>query len=416
VRRWYVILTLGLCATIVGAQEGGGPATGGSCVSCHLELDEPELREPAELFAGDVHNRGGLGCVLCHGGDAKAEEVDEAMDPDRGFRGAPAAGEIPVLCGSCHGDAAFIKRFDPNLPTDQWDQYRTSIHGMRLAEGDTKVATCISCHGVHGIMAASDPRSSVYPTQVVATCAGCHADSELMGGYGISADQVSRYRRSVHFLALTEGNDLSAPTCNDCHGSHGATPPGVDSISNVCGACHVMNMELFLASPHAEAFSAMELAACEACHGNHEVLLPNDDWLGVDEESVCGRCHERDDTGGEVALALRALMDRGAGVLLNARSKVDDAERAGMLMEDSAVALEEAHQELVTARTQVHLVSVAAVEEHTSAALEAAESALADAAEAREEIRFRRSGLLVALVFILLAIVALVLKIKQLER
>ena len=414
-RRWIVALAIGLCAAGVGAQDEAGLSAGGSCVTCHLELDEPGLREPAEVFAADAHNREGLGCVSCHGGDANSEEPDEAMDPARGFRGAPAARGIPALCGGCHGDSAFVRRFNPNLPTDQWDQYRTSVHGLQLAEGDTKVATCISCHGVHGIMAVSDPRSSVYPTQVVATCAGCHADSELMAVYGLSADPVSNYRKSIHFLALTEGNDLGAPTCNDCHGSHGATPPGVDSVSNVCGTCHPMNMELFVKSPHAEPFSAMELAACEACHGNHEILLPTDAWLGVDEESVCGRCHERDDSGGEVALALQALMDRGDDILHDARVEVDSAERAGMLMEESAVALEEAHQALVTARTQVHLASVAAVEEHTSVAVEAAESALAEAAAARGEIRFRRTGLLAALFFIVLAIVALVLKIRQLE-
>jgi hypothetical protein len=176
-----------------------------------------------------------------------------------------------------------------------------------------------------------------------------------------------------------------------------------------------MNMDYFTRSPHGAAFAELELGACEACHGNHRVLLPDDDWLGVGEGSSCGQCHARDEPGGEVALALQSLLEHGVVMLAEARERVNDAERAGMLMEDSAIRLEEAHQELVRARTEVHLASIAAVEIHTSAAVVSAETALAAAAEARDEIRFRRSGLLVALAFILVAIVALVLKIKEIE-
>ena len=411
----WCAVALALVPALAGAQEPSAPVTGGTCVECHLALDEPELSKPAQDFAGGVHDREGLGCTACHGGDPTAEDPEEAMDPARGFKGAPSATEVPALCGGCHSDNAFIRSFNPNLPTDQLAQYTTSVHGRRLASGDGKVATCISCHGVHGIRNASDPRSSVYPTHVVETCARCHADTDLMSGYGIQATQVEKYRRSVHYAALTEDNDLSAPTCNDCHGSHGATPPGVESVSNVCGVCHVVNMELYGESPHHEPFTEMEMGACEACHGNHEVVTPSDAWLGVGEDSVCGRCHEAGDPGGEVALAVRALLDRTVQVLDEAKLEVGDAERAGMLMEDSKVSLEDAHQQLVLGRTKVHLASVSAVEEHTSKAVESADSALADAARARDEISYRRHGLLVALIFILLAIVALVLKVRQIE-
>jgi len=59
---------------------------------------------------------------------------------------------------------------------------------------------------------------------------------------------------------------------------------------------------------------------------------------------------------------------------------------------------------------------VAAVAEPTGAAVKAADQALAGARAAFEEIRYRRTGLLVALVLIVLACVALVLVIRQLER
>ncbi len=385
------------------------------CIECHKALDDERLAAPARGFAADVHNREGLGCAACHGGDPTAEDPEVAMDPARGFRGAPTRREIPRFCGSCHADASFIKRFDPNLPTDQWPQYRTSVHGRRVASGDTNAAVCTSCHGVHGILPADDPRSPVYPTHVVDTCASCHGDAELMAKYGIPADQPAKYRRSVHYAALTEKSDLSAPTCNDCHGSHGATPPGVDSVSNVCGTCHLQNMEMFQKSPHGEAFPAMDLAACEACHGNHEIVRPSDALLGVEEGTVCGRCHEPDDPGGEAAVGIRAVLDKATLQIESAKEAVARAAAAGMLMEPAEVALEEAHQSLVQARAKVHLASVSAVAELAGAASEKAATALEAAKDAFREIRYRRRGLLVALGLILLATVALILKIRSLE-
>ena len=68
-------------------------------------------------------------------------------------------------------------------------------------------------------------------------------------------DEVADYKRSVHYAALVEKNDLSAPTCKSCHGAHGATPPGVSSVSNVCGTCHATQREKFDLSPHKEAFA-----------------------------------------------------------------------------------------------------------------------------------------------------------------
>ena len=57
--------------------------------------------------------------------------------------------------------------------------------------------------------------------------------------------QFADYQKSVHYAALTKGNDLSAPTCNDCHGNHGAAPPGVGSVANVCGTCHAVFAQKF---------------------------------------------------------------------------------------------------------------------------------------------------------------------------
>jgi len=408
-------LAAALPAFAQGAAAEVKVTSGGTCQECHLQLDEPALRDPAVGFAGDIHNRPGLGCVSCHGGDAKADDPEESMDPKKGYIGKPKAGAIPKLCGSCHANETFIRKFSPKLGTDQLSQYRTSVHGRRIAEGDFNAATCVSCHGVHGILKVSDPRSPVFPTHVVDTCAACHADAKRMQRYGIPTDQVVKYKQSVHFKALTQKNDLSAPTCNDCHGSHGATPPGVSSISNVCGTCHLQNMELFQASPHGAAFADQELGACEACHGNHAIQAPTDDQVGMGEGAICADCHESDDAGGETATAIRTSLQLASDTEERARGDVTDAERKGMLMEDADVQLQNAAEEIIKARIQVHRVSLVPVDEHTSKAVAAAKKALEEAAAARREIRVRRTGLSVALALILIMIVALILKIRQVE-
>lgn len=405
-------------ATPALASPQKGPAQaattpGGTCLTCHLQLDEPALKNPAVGFQHDVHDRPGLGCVACHGGDPTADDPEDAMSAKHGFKGAPKPGEIPRLCGSCHANEVLIRKFAPNLPTDQLSQYLTSVHGKLNSKGDTKVATCISCHGVHGIYAANDPRSSVYPTRVVDTCAKCHADAKLMAPYGIPTNQVAEYKKSVHFEALMDQNDLSAPTCNDCHGSHGATPPGVSSISNVCGTCHPQNMDLFQKSPHGKAFADLGMGACEACHGHHDIAKPSDDLVGLKKGAACAQCHDTGDPGGEAAIAIRTALELATDTDSRATQEVAEAQRKGMLMEDADIELQTAHEEIVKARLQVHLAALATVNEHTSKSVTAAKKALELAAAARHEIHVRRTGLSIAFVFIVFAIILLVIKIRS---
>lgn len=405
---------LALVAVLAGAARAATEPES-TCVKCHLLLAD-QLQAPATTFNNDMHNQPQLGCVGCHGGDPNAEQPQDAMDPAKGFRGVPAAAQIPDLCGGCHQNAALIKQYAPNLATDQLPQYWTSEHGQRLKEGDTNAATCVSCHGAHGILSVHDTRSPVYPTRVIGTCAACHADAQRMAPYKIATNQVAEYEQSVHYHALTVTNDLSAPTCPTCHGAHGAVPPGAQSVATVCGTCHSRNLELFRSSPHREAFINLNVGACEACHSNHRVLSPKDSWLKLADEGVCGHCHLPEDRGGAAAIGMLAALELAVRTTGDADEQVGRAKRAGMLMDEAESDLQHAHEEIITARTQVHTASVAAVAAHTGAAVTSSDHALASAHAAFAEIRWRRTGLLVALVLILLAILAVLRMIRAIER
>ena len=167
----------------VSGQQNQPPSTPAqdNCAACHSRLNDRRLSAPVTLFSSDIHREKGFGCASCHGGDASREGVD-AMDPRRGYIGKPPHERIPDMCARCHADAAFMRRYNPAIRVDQLAEYRTSVHGRRLAEQkDLKVATCASCHSPHSIRPASDPQSSVHPTRVVDTCGGCHANAGVHG-------------------------------------------------------------------------------------------------------------------------------------------------------------------------------------------------------------------------------------------
>jgi hypothetical protein len=321
-------------------------AAGTSCTGCHQDV--------AAKFAADLHREIGLSCHDCHGGNPDPK-ADLEMAKDASFRGAPQRSDLPDFCGRCHASAEFMKRFNPAARVDQVAEYRTSVHGRLLATGDANVATCIDCHSVHDIRRRTDPDAPVYATKVAETCSRCHSDAKKMAGYGIPTDQHERWKISVHANAMFVKNDLTAPTCNDCHGNHGATPPGVASVSFVCGNCHGREAELFRASTkqkgweqHNELLASASgcgdchddrrkdvaithFGECVTCHENHAVVRPSVAMIGELPDIPCAFCHE-----GRGALA--SLIAEPTAKASNYRATRDRlleaAQRAGVTEKD----------------------------------------------------------------------------------
>lgn len=387
-----------------------------SCIECHAKLDDPRLSAPAKLFDNDIHHTRGLSCNDCHGGDPNADTKEAAKDPRKGYLGKPRTLDIPAYCGKCHSDATLMKRFNPSLRVDQEREYYTSVHGKLLKTGETRVATCVSCHSVHGIRAIDDPLSSVYPANVAETCATCHASADYMRGFGIPSDQYSKYKTSVHAQALYEKQDLSAPTCNDCHGNHGATPPGIASVANVCGQCHARQAELFQTSPHKAAFDQRELGECVTCHSNHAISRPVDQMIGTTQGALCINCHRSGDQGFAVAGHMRSRIDELIASLHKSTEILDRAERAGMEVSKPKFELKGATDALTHARVLIHSSSADEVDKVIGPGLEVSSKGYQAGLDALAERRFRRQGLAVSLVFILFLALLVYLKVKQIER
>ncbi|HKZ02686.1 MAG TPA: cytochrome c3 family protein [Pyrinomonadaceae bacterium] len=385
-----------------------------SCIDCHSKL-EGKIGDPARTIKDDVHLSRGLACNDCHGGDPLADDKNAAKDPRKGYLGRPRTVDIPAFCGKCHNDASFMKKFNPSLRVDQEKEYSTSVHGQLLRQGNEKVATCISCHGVHGIRAVADALSSVYPSHVAETCAKCHGQENYMREFGIATDQYVKYKSSVHAKALYERQDLSAPTCNDCHGNHGAAPPGIASVANVCGQCHVRQAELFQASPHKAVFDDREWGECVKCHSNHQIAAPTDELIGTGEKSLCITCHKAGDSGYVAAATMRNRIDDLLAGIDRSKQILDRAERAGMEVSRPKFELREAVDGVTHARVLIHTSSPQEVEKVVGPAVEVTKKAYLAGEGALAERTFRRKGLAVSLFFILFLAVLVYLKVREIE-
>lgn len=334
---------------IQGEKRDGG--TG--CAVCHG-------KEQRELEAS-VHARAGIGCTDCHGGNPAAMEVLAAHGESLRRYSSPT--EVVESCGSCHADVERMRSY--GVRTDQLSLYWTSRHGQRLAQDPgAEVATCTSCHGTHGVPPANDTRSPSHPFHQVETCGKCHADPDLMSKHGVAVGAVEAYRSSVHGRALLDEGHTSAPSCSDCHGSHGATPPRARDVGQVCGQCHSVVQDHFQESPHARPVSAGASVECVACHGGHGIAEPSEAMFSGDDKGHCGECHP--EGAGTALLVAGDLRTRISGLeraIDEAGEDVRDAASQGLFLGPEKGYLDDARGLLVRARSMSHALSVPALED-----------------------------------------------------
>jgi len=178
----------------------------------------------------------------------------------------------------------------------------------------------------------------------------------------------------------------------------------------------VVMADYFKESVHARVFAQIGAPGCATCHENHEVKETSDEMVGLGERSVCAACHAPTDKGAKAAGDIRAILDSLARDHGRARDILLRAENAGMEVSQAQFELKGAADALIKARAAVHTASAAAIEKEAQAGLAISAKAYARGTRALEELQFRRKGLAVSLVIIVVLIAGLVLKIRQLER
>lgn len=379
---------------------GGGPVSAeekDSCVTCHQSLGGRHVSVVNEWKAS-IHREQNVGCASCHGGNPRTADMGASMSSEAGFRGVPAKQDIPQLCGSCHANVAMMRRF--GLPTDQLAQYRESRHGLLLEAGDTKVATCFDCHGGHEVRKKNDPKSTVFPTNVPRTCSSCHSDAVLMKGYNIPTNQFDLYRGSVHGVTLLDKKDKRAPECATCHGTHGATPPGVQEVADVCGRCHSATQDIFRQGGHKAGVGVSPAPRCITCHGYHEVKTTSEELFLGEGPGRCNSCHASGTTGRQVAEGLYTALTDAADAYRRAQEAIERAEGLRMIMAEEREKLPEALTKLIEGRALQHFVDLNKVMEKTDKSIAVSEAIVTSAEAAIAQMAFRRKAMVVSVVLI----------------
>lgn len=186
-RRFLLLpLTAGLLMAAAAAY-GESPAADTVCLQCHGG-QAGHLVTPVREWPGSVHQRNGISCHDCHGGDPT--DFVNAMSPERGFIGVPQYDRVPEFCGRCHVGVL--------------DDYRQSAHGLKVAQGG---AQCVVCHGSHAV------REATLDLINEADCSRCHeygraaeirsalAETDArLAGLGGELERLKRHGTSVESL------------------------------------------------------------------------------------------------------------------------------------------------------------------------------------------------------------------------
>lgn len=284
------------------------------CIDCHKGVKDEEPHEPAPKA---------VSCKRCHEDEVAAYGAGRhASAPKRGDNQAATCkachgpthdilastnkisptwrGNIPKLCGECHGDKATMAK--SGLATKTVDSYEQSVHGKAVAGGKTKAAVCTDCHKSHDVRTQDDPLSPMNRTRIAKTCGECHKKP------------AKQYIESVHGKAVARGNSKS-PSCNDCHGIHlikspqsPDSPVAAQAVSKTCGECHESErlsnefgvrgdrLSTYGDSYHglANGKGGATVANCASCHGVHDILPSDDPRSTIHPKNLaatCGNCH-----------------------------------------------------------------------------------------------------------------------------
>jgi len=146
-----------------------------SCSSCHGKHDIHAKTDPA---ATTHHAKVGATCGNCHSGVLK--DFNESAHSV-----ALTAGREGPVCSTCHEPHAIanpsaaatrhaVSDGCGNCHEDYSTSFRGSFHGKATSLENKAAAACADCHTPHRNLAASDPRSSVHPDNLAATCGACH--------------------------------------------------------------------------------------------------------------------------------------------------------------------------------------------------------------------------------------------------
>lgn len=210
-----------------------------ACQSCHQDKKTYPHSKLEVKNIREYKTAASLVCQTCHPGSN-----DSWANSAHGL--AIQKGNIQsATCSDCHDPHATTSTSISKLANSSCrtchekitDTYLDSVHGKALLQGNTKAATCASCHSkdsrVHTMKPTEDSNSLTQKSNIPLLCAKCHTKAQ------------ESYKSTLHGRAWRLGKHEEFPTCIDCHGSYGVqTAHGAESglkpekLADTCAKCH----------------------------------------------------------------------------------------------------------------------------------------------------------------------------------
>jgi hypothetical protein len=321
------------------------------CGKCHREGTPVQVNRPIpqdkilENYSESIHGEGLLKkglivaptCASCHTAHLILPHTDPAS--------SIARRNIAKTCTKCHAQIETVHRkiikgalwekeanvLPACVDCHQPHKIRKVFYTQGMADAD-----CMRCHGNERLKRARDG-ASLYvragelldSRHAKVACSQCH--SQVNASHVRPCETITRpvdcsschdeigrqYLRSMHGQLLTK-NDPNAPSCKECHGTHGvlgkANPQSATFPTNVpqlCGTCHREGQKAavrytgrqheivkhYTESIHGKGLLRSGLtvtATCTSCHTAHRVLPHTDPESSVNVSNVpvtCGQCH-----------------------------------------------------------------------------------------------------------------------------
>lgn len=276
-----------------------------TCISCHsAHKILPHTDSRSTIFRNNIAET----CTKCHAG---IENVHRKIIRGELWEKAPHV--LPV-CVDCH----------------QPHKIRNVYYEQGMADKD-----CLRCHGKRDARAVNGRSMYVNYEELQGSmhskiaCSQCHTQvnpSFLRPCEAITshvdctichAEVGDQYKTSIHGKLFSE-NDLNAPSCTECHGTHNVlghknpkSPTFAINVPLLCGKCHhegkkaavrYTGIEHNIVSKYTESIHGKGLmksgmtvtATCADCHTAHHELPHTDPASSVNKNNVsttCGQCH-----------------------------------------------------------------------------------------------------------------------------
>jgi len=327
------------------------------CGQCHREGTTVSRNRPipqdnilenySESIHGEALLKKGLSvapnCATCHTPHLILPHTDPASSINRK--------NIAATCTKCHTQIETVHR--KTIRGELWEKQANvlpacpdchqphKIRNVFYAQGMAD-ADCMRCHANEKLRRARDGQSMYVNVAEVnhsrhseepgrlrsVACSQCHSEvnasrvrpcETIVHGVDCTAchDEIGKqYAASIHGQLFNK-SDPNAPTCKECHGTHGVLgkqdPQSSTFATNVpvlCARCHregqkaavrYTGLQHEIIGNYTESIHGTLLkngltvtATCTSCHTAHQILPRTDPASSVNANNVpdtCGRCH-----------------------------------------------------------------------------------------------------------------------------